>query len=527
MNKFKLLGIIFVIPFFVLLMFYLLNEKIVLDVKRNPNEILKNDEVIKLLFVGDVMMTRSVEKNVKNLNESFIFPFKNVLGYLRSFDYVISNLEGPIAVSGVKIGSKYSFRMKPRVADALSKANIKIVNLANNHIFDYGKIAFEDTLRNLDKNGIRYFGNSYEPLIIEKYGIKIGFLGFSQFLKHLEVKENKPGIAVVNEKLPEIIKKAKEKVDVLFVSFHWGEEYENLANNEQRKLARLAIDSGADLVIGHHPHVIQDIEKYKDKFIFYSLGNFIFDQNFSKETMIGGGVEVYIKTQTNADFTQTKQTERTPHQNPVPDQSSVRGPEPHFVLVRDIVRCEVALNPCFALVQGRLGGITEMQTKVGTRTISDYTRTNTDFITKELSELSVSSSNQSEHMVLTPIIQDIYFRKFYLNNNFQIEKMSERLVPYELENKVYLLREAKREEEWQKGLMFVEKPVDYDGMIFIFPNKEIRAFWNKNTFLDLEIYWLDDDKIIGKDFLPSILSSKKVKEIVSPKPVNKVIEIIK
>jgi poly-gamma-glutamate synthesis protein (capsule biosynthesis protein) len=439
MNKFKLLGIIFVVPFFFLLMFYLLNEKIVLDVKRNPNEILKDDEVIKLLFVGDVMMTRSVEKKVKNLNEAFIFPFKNVLGYLRNFDYVISNLEGPITVSGAKIGSKYSFRMNPKVADALSKANIKIVNLANNHIFDYGKIAFEDTLRNLEKNGIRYFGNSYEPLIIERYGIKIGFLGFSQFLKHLEVKENKPGIAVVNEKLPEIIKKAKEKVDVLFVSFHWGEEYENLANNEQRRLARLAIDSGADLVIGHHPHVIQDIEKYKDKFIFYSLGNFIFDQNFSKETMIGGGVEVYINTPKQTLRVATGQAQRMP------------------------------------------GGE----------------------------------------------ISDIYFRKFYLNNDFQIEKMSERLVPYELENKVYLLREAKGEEEWQKGLMFVEKPVDYDGMIFIFPNKEIRAFWNKNTFLDLEIYWLDDDEIIGKDFLPSILSSKKVKEIISPKPVNKVIEIIK
>jgi poly-gamma-glutamate synthesis protein (capsule biosynthesis protein) len=464
MNKFELLGIVFIVLFFfVLLMFYLLNEKIVLDVKRNSNEVLKNDEVIKLLFVGDVMMTRSVEKRVKDLNEAFVFPFKNVLGYLINFYYVISNLEGPIAVSGVKIGSKYSFRMDPMVADSLSKANINVVNLANNHIFDYGKIAFEETLRNLDKNGIRYFGNSYEPLIIEKYGIKIGFLGFSQFLKHLEVRENKPGIAVVNEKLPEIIKKAKEKVDVLFVSFHWGEEYENLANNEQRRLARLAIDSGADLVIGHHPHVIQDIEKYKDKFIFYSLGNFIFDQNFSKETMIGGGVEVYINT--------PKQTLRV-----ATGQAQKQTP---------YIATGQAPKQTFYVATG------QAQKRFGAE------------------------------------ISNIYFRKFYLNNDFQIEKMSERLMPYELENKVYLLREAKSEEEWQNGLMFVKKPVDYDGMIFIFPNKEIRAFWNKNTFLDLNIYWLDDDKIIGKDFLPSILSSKKVKEIVSPKPVNKVIEIIK
>jgi uncharacterized membrane protein (UPF0127 family) len=167
--------------------------------------------------------------------------------------------------------------------------------------------------------------------------------------------------------------------------------------------------------------------------------------------MIGGGVEVYIRTQ-------TKQTER------------------------------------------RLGRITK------TRTNADYTQTNADLI---------------------PIIQNIYFRKFYLNNNFQIENMSERLVLYELDKKIYLFREAKTPEEWQKGLMFVKKPVDYDGMIFIFPDKQIRSFWNKNTFVDLEVYWLDDDKIIGKEELPSIVKTKTVKIITSPLPVNKVVEIIK
>jgi poly-gamma-glutamate capsule biosynthesis protein CapA/YwtB (metallophosphatase superfamily)/uncharacterized membrane protein (UPF0127 family) len=427
---------------FIIFFINFLNEKINETKTYNYISIEKYDPIkynenheIKLLFVGDIMMTRSVEEKIKDLNKKFIFPFLNILNYLKTFDYVIANLEGPISDKGTKIGNKYSFRMKPEVAEALSNTNIKIVNLANNHIFDYGKIAFEDTLKNLEKNNINYFGNSYEPLIIEKEGVKIGFLGFSDFLKHLEVRENKIGIAVVNNNLSELIKKTKEKVDILIVSFHWGEEYQELANERQRKLAKIAIDSGADLVIGHHPHVIQDIEKYKDKFIFYSLGNFIFDQNFSKETMIGGGVEVYIKTQTNADYTQTN------------------------------------ADPA-------------------------------------------------------PIIQNIYFRKFYLNNNFQIENMSERLVPYELENKIYLLREAKTPEEWQKGLMFVKKPVDYDGMLFIFPDKQIRSFWNQNTFVDLEVYWLDDDKIIGKDKLESIEKTKIVKTIQSPGPVNKVIELI-
>jgi len=377
---------------------------------------------IKILFVGDVMMARKVENKIRENNKNFLYPFVNFLKYFKSFDYIVANLEGPISEKGVRVGSKYSFRMNPEVTIALSRANINILNLANNHIFDYGKVAFEETLKNLDKNKIKYFGNSYEPLIIEENGTKIGFLGFSDFFKHLEAKEGKIGIAVINENISEIIKKVKKKVDILIVSFHWGEEYKKFANEKQRKLAKTVIDAGADLIIGHHPHVIQNIEKYKNKFIFYSLGNFVFDQDFSKETMIGGGVEVYVKDKK---------------------------------------------------------------------------------------------------------IENIYFRNFYLNNDFQIESISEKLLPYELEGKIYLLREAKTPEEWQRGLMFVKKPVDYDGMIFIFPDKQIRSFWNQNTFVDLDIYWLEDDKIIKKDSLPSIIKTQKSIIITSLLPVNKVVEIIK
>jgi uncharacterized membrane protein (UPF0127 family) len=100
-------------------------------------------------------------------------------------------------------------------------------------------------------------------------------------------------------------------------------------------------------------------------------------------------------------------------------------------------------------------------------------------------------------------------------------------VYFNLEEKNYLLKEAKNPKEWQEGLSFIKKPVDYDGMIFIFPDKQIRSFWNKNTFVDLEIFWLDDDKIVGKSYLPSILKTKNVITITSPAPVNKVVEIIK
>ena len=191
----------------------------------NKAESIKENSEIKLLFLGDIMMARYVERKIKILNKEFVYPFENIVNYLKSFDYIIANLEGPISDKGVKIGSKYSFRMNPEIVKTLNKVNINIVNLANNHIFDYGKVAFEDTLKNLEKNNIKYFGNSYDPLIIEKEGVKIGFLGFSDFLKHLEVKENKIGITVAKDDLSEIIRKAKEKVDILIVSFHWGEEY--------------------------------------------------------------------------------------------------------------------------------------------------------------------------------------------------------------------------------------------------------------------------------------------------------------
>jgi len=111
---------------------------------------------------------------------------------------------------------------------------------------------------------------------------------------------------------------------------------------------------------------------------------------------------------------------------------------------------------------------------------------------------------------------------------FRFSKSShDNVIYYKLGNKTYLLKVAKTPEEWQRGLMFVQKPVDYDGMIFIFPDKQIRSFWNKNTFVDLDIYWLDDDKIIGKDSLESIEKTKEIKIIQSPAPVNKVIEIIR
>ncbi len=414
-----------------LIFVYFIKEKFKINeiiIKTESNDITDSNKIIKLLFAGDLMLDRYVKTKIIKNSKDFTYLFENIFNYLNSFDFVIVNLEGPISLRGTKVGSKYSFRMDLSVIEAFKKINLNVFNLANNHIFDYGSVALQDTIQILKENNLNFYGvgsqqTISEPLILEKENVKIGILGFSDFLKHLEPKENKIGISVINEKIFDYIKRAKEKVDILIVTFHWGDEYQKIHNKRQEEIAKKSILAGADLIIGHHPHVIQDIQVFQNKFIFYSLGNFIFDQNFSKETMEGGLVEVEID-------------------------------------------------------------------------------------------------------VLTKKIKNIYFRKSYLNENFQIKELSEPLLVYNLNGKPLLLKIADEPKEWEQGLMFVKNPVDFDGMIFVFPDKQIRYFWNKNTFIDLEVYWLDDDKIIGKDFLPSIKKTKEIYTIKSPAPVNKVIEVI-
>jgi len=132
------------------------------------------------------------------------------------------------------------------------------------------------------------------------------------------------------------------------------------------------------------------------------------------------------------------------------------------------------------------------------------------------------TKNKFAILILILVLFGLFF-----SYKFKTLNSKEELVFFELDGKIYLLKQAKTEKEWQRGLMFVKKPVNYDGMIFVFPEKKIRTFWNKNTFLDLDIYWLNDEKIVGKDFLPSIEKSKEMIMKTSPAPVNKVIEIIK
>lgn len=250
---------------------------------------------VTLTFGGDIMLDRGVRNSVvKNFGNDYSALFTK-LGILKKSDIVFANLEGPASDQGIDQKNLYSFRMDPAVVPALAGAGMTIMSVANNHVGDWGRLAYADSLANLKENEILYTGGGVDsieaeaPTIIEKYGMKIGFLGFSDVGPNgMAATPDKAGLLLANNpRFDEIISNASKQVDHLVVSFHFGDEYKTKHNARQEYLAHKAVDNGAKLVIGHHPHVVQDTEVYKKSYIAYSLGNFIFDQAFSTNTMQG------------------------------------------------------------------------------------------------------------------------------------------------------------------------------------------------------------------------------------------------
>ena len=203
---------------------------------------------------------------------------------LLAADIVFANLETPLTERGAKTPKKWNFRSKPRDLRILRAAGITVLNIANNHVWDYGRDGFMDTLKSLEKNGWTYVGGgrdraaAEEVRLFEFEGLTVGIVGLTS--THPEAAwagKNKPGVAYSDfDRMAGIVGRAKARCDVLVVSFHGGTELADDANDIQKAVAHAAIDAGADLFLGHHPHVLQPIELYKGKPILYSLGNFLF-----------------------------------------------------------------------------------------------------------------------------------------------------------------------------------------------------------------------------------------------------------
>jgi len=265
---------------------------------------------INLVLVGDVMLARGVANQIKK-SDDFNYPFLNVADFLNSADLVFGNLEGPISEQGKNQGSVYSFKAEPGVVQGLSFAGFSVMSLANNHILDWGTQAMLDTVDLLGARGIKTVGagrdydSANQPVILERNGTKIAFLAYTNLLpKSFAARENTSGISDFDiSKIKAKIEELKTRADLVIVSMHWGEEYQTKANLSQQKIAHELIEDGADLVVGHHPHVPEEIEQYnppprkategRGGWIIYSLGNFVFDQNFSEETM--GGLVAKVK----------------------------------------------------------------------------------------------------------------------------------------------------------------------------------------------------------------------------------------
>lgn len=217
------------------------------------------------------------------------YPFEDVAGLFCGADLAFVNLETSVSTRGESEKNEgYGFRTDPKYLEVYTQAGIDIVSCANNHTRDFGMDALADTFTSLDEYGIRYVGagmNKTEAEKLETFelnGIKVGFTAINMINMNPTwyATDDRAGLNCVDswdcERQLELIRKYDEQCDVLFVSVHWGLEYYNTITEEQQEFAHKLCDSGADIILGHHPHVLQPIEAYNDSVIFYSLGNFLF-----------------------------------------------------------------------------------------------------------------------------------------------------------------------------------------------------------------------------------------------------------
>lgn len=193
----------------------------------------------------------------------------NVKGIFSKDDLTIANFEGTLTESTEREDKQFAFKAPASYANILTAGSVEAVNTANNHSHDYGEESFNDTLKALDTANILHFGYD-ETAVTEVKGVKVGLVGIYELNDHLGREEQlKQNIAKVKQ----------DGAQLIVVIFHWGNEKEEVPDENQKTLGHLAIDEGADLVCGHHPHVLQGIEEYKGKNIVYSLGNFCFGGN--------------------------------------------------------------------------------------------------------------------------------------------------------------------------------------------------------------------------------------------------------
>jgi poly-gamma-glutamate synthesis protein (capsule biosynthesis protein) len=239
---------------------------------------------LRIAAVGDIMLGGTAAPEMQKYG--YDYPFEPTRDILKSAQIVFGNLEGPLTNGGeAGTAKQYVFRSPPdKVAPALARAGFSVVSLANNHTLDYGPEGLMDTRAALDKAGIRHTGagrnaaEARQPVYMMADGVTVAFLAYSlTFPEEFWAGPDKPGTAFGHEQhVRADVAAARRTADIVVVSFHWGQEGKTELRDYQTQLARAAIDAGAAAVLGHHPHILQGVERYRDGVILYSLGNFAF-----------------------------------------------------------------------------------------------------------------------------------------------------------------------------------------------------------------------------------------------------------
>lgn len=254
-------------------------EKIFAD-DHSQTASLSAQNLITIIATGDVIPARSVNYQTIKYND-FHWAFEKTADFLKNADLTVINLESPLIPNCPIVNDGMTFCGDERHIKGLTFAGIDVATLENNHTDNYGNAGIENTIKILNDAGIKAVREN-SPQTVDIKGTKFAFLAY-----HDLVNPQNNTVSTVEEKIANDIKQAKKSADVVIVAFHWGVEYTEQPTERQRMLAHLAIDSGADLILGNHPHQIEPVEIYKNKLIVYAHGNFVFDQMWSEETKKG------------------------------------------------------------------------------------------------------------------------------------------------------------------------------------------------------------------------------------------------
>ncbi len=253
-------------------------------------------EPVSLVAVGDMMLSRHVWTKIMAHGADPRYPFLETADFTKAADVTFGNVETAVSDMAPPPPEGMSFITPTKAIEGLKYAGFDVVSLANNHSMNFGREALLDSVKQLEAQGIKTAGAgenieaAHVPARLEVKGNKIAFFAYQNVGPEdaWAATASRTGIAWMNvPQLQQDIKSIRDEVDYVIISMHAGTEYVFDPIPVQKEFAHAAIDAGADLVIGHHPHVIQDKEIYKDKQIIYSLGNFVFDQMWSEETRLG------------------------------------------------------------------------------------------------------------------------------------------------------------------------------------------------------------------------------------------------